>query len=156
MESIQIITVASYTYGNALLSTAEVYNMKLLDLPQHCIIKRIAPVLISDRFSRSVNRGVHPERHRAQHRLQKSACPASVLPVLPKPQRTSDGQAKGCAVLTLFSSSLSRWRSCCFVVAQTDPHRGFSWGRRTSSDLSVRPKPEERVPVVLRSSHMWN
>lgn len=34
MESIQIITVASYTYGNALLST-EVYNMKLLDLPQH-------------------------------------------------------------------------------------------------------------------------
>lgn len=35
MESIQIITVASYTYGNALLSTAEVYNMKLLDLPQH-------------------------------------------------------------------------------------------------------------------------
>lgn len=52
-----------------------------------------------------------------------------------------------------------RWRSCCFVVAQTNSHRGFSRGCRTSSDLCpfVRSlKFEERVPVVLQSSHMWD
>lgn len=78
------------------------------------------------------------------------------------PQRTNTMVRRRVALFWRSRWRRRRWRSCCFVVAQTYPHGDFHGGvGRRQIRSSIRPSvrssnPEERVPVVLRSSHMWN
>lgn len=157
-----MIVASLITYCKSLPSTVEIYSIKyfaIIDTRDRLLNVSGYWIDFRDRRIAEFFRNIIKRR-----RLQKSVRPvnspaASEPPLSPLPKDQLWSGVKGYAVLTISLSS-SRWRSCCFVVAQTDPQRGFSWGCPDvvgSVRRSVRSSnPEERVPVMLRSSHMWN